>query len=621
MENNENDTMTRGLPERLIYLFLTAVTALVYMQVRTHTFLNYDDGMYVTGNPFVLNGLNRIDILWAFSNTYSGNWHPLTWISHMLDVELYGLNAGAHHITNVLIHTINTLLLYSILKKITQKIWLCGLVAVLFAIHPLHVESVAWISERKDVLSAFFFMLVLFFYVRYTEKETFQRYLIVVLFFIFGMLSKPMLVTLPFLLVLLDYWPLNRIKLPYGNEGSGAAVTGIKKKSLTAILIEKIPLFVLSFAGSVIAVFAQHSQGAIGSTQKYHLYYRVMNSLLSYVAYIRKLILPTDLAAFYPYEHHSMGWQVLFAGVLLILITILAMMYIRRKPWFFVGWFWFIGTLIPVIGILRVGLQSMADRYTYIPAIGIFIIFSWGIGDIFGGQKERKIKVLIVTGILFMIGILGFVSYSQIGTWKNSMTLYGHALRVTRNNFLAHRGIGSVHLNAGRLKEASTHYLKALRIKPDYAFAHFDMGRTMFLLGEKDSAYEQFYEALKIKPEYADVFIYMGYLELDKGEYQRAADYFTKAIYVKTPRASAYHGLGRAMAGQEKYDAAIRSYQNALRLNPYYVEAYNDLGITAAKTGDFKKALMLFRKALVLNPNYQEAAVNMRITKNKLQKK
>jgi Tfp pilus assembly protein PilF len=559
--------------ELLICLFLVTVTFAVYWQVRSFTFVNYDDSQYVTENQYVKDGLNYKSIRWAFSSYHAANWHPFTWLSHMLDIQLYGMNPGAHHQTNLIFHIVNALLLFFVFRKMTSNLWQSGFVAALFALHPLHVESVAWVAERKDVLSTFFWMLTMFSYARYAAHPGINRYLPVVGFFMLGLMAKPMLVTLPFVLLLLDYWPLRRIQFnPPGDDH----ISLIKKQSPGRFLIwEKIPLFSLAMASSVVTFMAQKSGGAVGSMELYPLTTRVANALVAYVKYIGKMIWPAHLAVFYPYSESLPGWQIIGAGALLGLITFAAIRSFRQRPWFVVGWMWFIGTLVPVIGLVQVGLQAMADRYTYIPLIGVSIIVAWGLPELLH-KWHHKEKLLGLTVIAVLV-MLGTTSWMQIRYWKNSLTLFKHALDVTENNYLAHNAFGNALKEEGKSNEAIRHYLKALEIKPDYAMPHYNIGHTLAVQGKLDDAINHFQKAIQIKPDFASAHDNLGYVFMIQGKIKPAIMHYAEALRIKPDDAEVHNRMGLALVSQGQLDNAVIHFQKAVNLKADFVAAQNNL--------------------------------------------
>ena len=410
--------------ELLICLLLIIATLSVYWQIQQHEFINFDDNEYITENKYVQQGITLKATIWAFTAYHSNNWHPLTWLSHMLDVELFGLNPRGHHLVNLFFHITNTLLLYFVLRFMTGSIWKSGFVAALFALHPLHVESVAWASERKDVLSTFFWMLTLLGYFWYVQRPLLRRYVLVILFFVLGLLSKPMVVTLPFVLLLLDYWPLNRLVFESG------------KTIPWRIIWEKIPFFFFITISSFFTYSAQTKGGVVKALEVFPLGVRVSNALIAYVNYILKMVFPFKLAVLYPHPGIHPWWKVVGAGLLLLIIMFFAVRSMKDKPYFIIGWLWFLGTLIPVIGLVQVGMQSMADRYTYIPYIGLFIIIAWGVPDFMKRFRDRR-HWLSITAFLILLTFMG-ITWKQVGYWVNSERLYKHSINITSNNFILH---------------------------------------------------------------------------------------------------------------------------------------------------------------------------------------
>jgi tetratricopeptide (TPR) repeat protein len=507
--------------------------------VRNYSFVVYDDGLYITDNQHVRAGLNIENIFWAFSNTCSSNWHPLTWISHMLDVQLYGMNPGSHHMTNVLFHIVNSMLLFIVFKRMTGRIWQSGLIAVLFALHPLHVESVAWVAERKDVLSTFFWMLTMYSYVLYAEYPGIKRYLSVLLFFLLGLMAKPMLVTLPFVLLLLDYWPLRRFQFSQSGDDN---INSNRCSDAIKLIYEKTPFFALSVASSIITFLAQKNEGTVGSLESFPIAVRFSNAFVSYVKYIVKLIWPFHLSVFYPHPGKLPGWQVAGACILLIAISLIAIRASKKQPWFAVGWIWYIGTLIPVIGIVQVGLQAMADRYTYVPLIGLFIIIAWGVPELITELHHKWLAFTIVAAII--LSTLMAATWLQVGYWANSITLFKHALDVTNNSYLAHNAFGNALTIQGKLDEAVIHYSEAIRIRPIYANAHYNMGHTQAKQGYRREAIEHFRKAIQIKPDYAEAHNYLGYELAHLGKSKEAIEHFHKALQIKPDYAAAHYNLG-----------------------------------------------------------------------------
>jgi len=590
----------------LVCLFLVITTLVVYWQVRDHEFIGYDDVRYVTKNPRVQGGLSLEGIIWAVTSKSVGNWHPLTWLSHMLDVQLYGMKAGGHHLTNLLFHILNTLLLFLVFRRMTGALWRSAFIAALFALHPLHVESVAWIAERKDVLSTFFWMLTMGAYVWYVERPGFLRYLPVLLFFILGLMAKPMLVTLPFVLLLIDYWPLNRFQ--FGQSSGGGSK---KQRSLALRLVwEKIPLFALAAASSVVTLIVQQTGGAVSSFSAYPLNIRLANAMVSYVGYIGKMVWPSNLAVLYPHPGSLPAWQI--AGACLFLVftsfaVIRAVM--RRQPWFAVGWLWFIGTLIPVIGLVQVGSQAMADRYTYVPLIGIFIIVAWGLPELASGWRYRK--VVISTMAVACLSILMATTWLQIHHWKNSIMLFERALAVTDNNYVLHNNLGVAFFLQRKVGKAIDHFSEAMKINPGFVDARINMAIALAKKGKMDEAIGYLSEALKINPDSDKAHINLGVALAKLGRTADAIHHYSEALRINPEFDEAHNNLGVALASQEKLDEAIDHYFEALRINPRYAEVHNNLGSVLFQKGKTNEAVVHFQEALRIRRGFEKAHNNL----------
>ena len=477
----------------LICIILALATLAVYAQVFTCDFINFDDNLYVTDNSHIQSGLTWQGIKWAFTTNQAYNWHPLVWISHILDCQLYGLNPIGHHLTNLIFHIINTLLLFLVFKNMTGQIWPSAFVAALFALHPLHVESVAWVSERKDVLSTFFWLLTMWFYIRYVRRKTFATYLPVMISLALGLMAKQMLVTLPFVLLLLDYWPLNRFGQ---NQPKGRDKKTIKTASFLYCFKEKIPLLILSAIASLVVLLVQ-SEATLVKLIPFK--YRLGNALVAYAKYIIKMFWPARLGILYPHPGSELPvWQVMTAVCMLLFISIAVILAGRRHKYLAVGWFWFLGTLVPVIGLVQVGLQGMADRYTYVPLIGLFIILAWGAADIFG-KLRYKTTVLSIAAIV-ILSALSTLTWLQVGHWQNSFTLFEHTVAVTTNNDLMHFNLGSMYLREGKTDEAIKHYTESVRIKPDQPTIHNNLAILFGRQGKYDKAIESYRQVLKYRP-------------------------------------------------------------------------------------------------------------------------
>jgi hypothetical protein len=478
-----------------VCMLLVVMTLAVYMQVGNHQFVNYDDKDYVTENSYIADGVSTDNILWAFTSVNAGNWHPVTWISHMADVQFYGMNPRGHHLTNVLIHTASSLLLLLLLFRLSGSLWQSSFVAALFALHPLHVESVAWVAERKDVLSAFFGFLTIFIYSGYVAKRTAALYILALLSFVLGLMSKPMLVTIPIILLLMDWWLFNRQQSESQGERHGQLSV-----RLIPLIKEKIPFFVCSIISCIITLYAQHNSGAMQSLVGYPFVLRIENALLAYVKYILKTLWPHDLAVLYPLSFSFPLWQVIGSLCILLLLTTAAIRVRRSQPFIALGWFWFIITLLPVIGLIQVGSQSMADRYTYIPLIGLFIMAAWGGPVLLKNLRFRKeILALLSCAVIITSAIL---SWQQLGYWKNDISLFRHTLQVTTDNYQINNNLGIALAENGELDAAIKEFQISLEIKPNSADVHDNLGVALIRKGELNEAIMEFLEALRLNPDY-----------------------------------------------------------------------------------------------------------------------
>ncbi len=560
---------------RISFCLLTAVF-LVYLPVVHFDFVLYDDTAYVSDNDIVKGGLNIAGIIWAFTTFHVSNWHPLTWLSHMLDVEIYGMHPGGHHFTSVGLHLINTLVLFFVLGKSTGRVWTSAVVSALFALHPLHIESVAWIAERKDVLSTLFFMLSLRAYVQYSEHPSLRRYLEVVLLFAFGLMSKPMLVTFPFVLLLMDYWPLGRIRTNADGRHDRLVGTGIP---VSRLLIEKIPLFFLSAISCVVTFIAQKTGGSVASTDTLSVGVRIWNSFISYGDYLFKTIWPTRLSVYYPYPEVLPYRQITLSIVVLSVTSTLAVYWLKKRPWFAVGWFWYIGTLVPVIGFIQVGTQAMADRYTYIPSIGIFIIAAWWGREIFTRLDLKKTGLIIAGGFLC---VLAFVSRAQVGIWESSATLFEHAVLVTKRNYVAHHSLGMAMVEKQNFERAAEEYRTAIMIKPEFSAGHNSIGTVQARMGNYKEAEKSFLNAINIDKKNAKAHNNLGKLALRNGKIDEAMRYFSKSLIWDPSAGSTYTNMGMARLRQGKTTEAIENFRRALEINPENTVARFNLGKTLA---------------------------------------
>jgi Flp pilus assembly protein TadD len=562
--------LTRPKSDRLYVLAVCVVlvlsTTLVYWRASSYGFINFDDPLYVTDNMQVHNGLTWKGILWAFTDTKStGNWCPLTWLSLMLDSELFKAKPQAFHITNLLLHLANTLLLFMVLKQITGALWRSGFVAALFALHPLHVESVAWISGRKDVLSTFFWLLTIWAYAIYVRRPSFGRYVAIAAFFILGLMSKAMLVTLPFVLLILDYWPLRRLHL--NEPAEGEVPIGSSSKTTAKLLREKIPLFVLTAFSCVLTYLAQQTGGAVRTFERVGLGIRLTNTMVSYVNYINKTFWPTGLAIYYPLPKTIPIWQVIQAGLILVGVSLLAIWWLRSRPYFLVGWLWYIGTLVPVIGLVQIGEQAMADRYTYVPLTGLFIAVTWGVNALANHWHFRKLILSISAAVT--LSALMLCTNRQVAYWRNNIALYEHTLAVTDKNHVIHINLGMALLEQGQLDKAIKHQQEALRLRPGEPSALTNLGMALALQHRYPEAIKYYRLSLKSDPKEAATYNNLGAAILsNNGDPEEAVANFRKALQLKPNYDNAHLNLAAVLTMQNRFDEAISHYREVLRLIP-----------------------------------------------------
>lgn len=582
-------------------LALAALSIGLYAQVIGFDFINYDDPMYILGNKDLENGITWDAVKFAFTSFYACNYHPLTWLSHMVDIELFGLNAGMHHVVNVIFHAINSVLLYLALKRMTSSRYRSAIVAALFALHPLHVESVAWVSERKDVLSTFFWMLTMLAYASFAEKKGCLRYGAVVIAFTLGLLSKPMLVTLPFVLILLDYWPLGRIAfgrtLPDNADSTANKVPYIPIYNL---IIEKLPLFILVLGAVVVTVVAQNAGGAVRTLDMMPIGLRIENAIVSYGTYFIRTFWPLDLSVFYPYFRHIPVWKVLASGIFLFSATVLSLVLARRFPYLPVGWFWYLGTLVPVIGIVQVGSQAHADRYTYIPLIGIFILVAWGAAEAI--ERWRGKRVLFYTLPAVILAVLSVLTWIQVGYWKSDYTLFSHSLEVT-NNFLGHNSLGNAHLRDKNYDEAIRHFKEALKMKPTDERVHITLGVALFEKGIKDEAMFHYQKALEIAPDNPNAHYNYAVALESKGMPQQALYHYRQVLRYDPDHRNALNNIAFILAQEGKTDEAISYYRKAKDIDHGLTKAYVNIALLLTKERKYTEALTTMREALERSPN------------------
>jgi tetratricopeptide (TPR) repeat protein len=579
---------------------LVAVTLAVFWLGCANGYVNFDDGVYVQDNPYLQGGLTVESLRWAFTTFHAGNWHPLTWVSYLIDYELgrpEPLKPFNYHLTNVLLHVANVLLLFIVLRRMTGAVWRSALVAILFGVHPLHVESVAWIAERKDVLSTFFAFLTLWAYAWFAAGPRWSRYGLVVAAYVLGLLAKPMVVTLPCVLLLLDYWPLERLR-------------PITPRAAWRCIREKIPLFLLAAGSCLVTWEAQQQERAIQSLEVFSLWTRLQNALVSYTAYMGQMFWPRNLAVFYPHPGANRpAWQAAAAALLLLALLALALKLARRRPYLVVGWLWYLGTLVPVIGLVQVGSQALADRYTYLPLVGLFIAFSWGIADIALLLHCRvSLIAFLEAGLVTACALLSWV---QVGYWKNSSTLWNHALAVTQNNWLAHLNLGVALEHQGNRALAAEQYEAALRIEPEYATAHNNLGVYLIDQGREQEGFEHLYEALRIAPDYTSAHKNLARALAQRGQTAQALEHFLFVLRARPDDGGTHYNVGLILYQQGDLDAAADHLETAAKLLPYSKDVCNNLGVVLAHLGKASDAEKYFHLVLRFDPNYADAYYNL----------
>jgi tetratricopeptide (TPR) repeat protein len=642
----------------VICLFVAAAAMIAFWQVNQCDFINYDDPIYVTDNIHVKSGITLGSIQWAFTTGHSANWHPVTWMSHMLDVQLFGLKPRWHHLTNLLFHIANTLLLFFVFLRMTKAPWKSAFVAALFALHPLHVESVAWVAERKDVLSTFFWMLTMAAYIHYVEHRTEDgekwtgilrfpssvfRYSAVLIFFALGLMAKPMLVTLPFVLLLLDYWPLQRFEPKKSAQQFRTEVnkslTANKRKGKSSrkhttsrsveleekpadhkyqwalirpLLREKIPLFALAVVSSIVTFIVQQKGGAVKSIEAISPGVRIANAFVSYIIYIGKTIWPVNLAVFYPHPGSFPLWQPLGAVLLLTAVTISVIRTAKRLPCLTMGWLWFTGTLVPVIGIVQVGTQAMADRYTYIPLIGLFIMAAWGIPELLKKWQPthppRK-ETLFASSALVLLSLF-MVTRTQVGYWRNSIALYDHGLKVTSHNDVILCNRGFAYGKLGNQRQAISDYDRAIEINPKYADAYSNRGIAYGELGNQRQAISDYDRAIEINPKDVESYNNRGVVYRKLGDYKRAIEDYDRAIEINPKSVEPYYNRGFAYGELGDHRQAIENYTMAIEINPELALAYINRGAAYRELGNLRQAISDFDKAVENNPELALAYIN-----------
>ena len=629
----------------LVYGFLVITALAAYWPVLKCEFVKYDDDKYVTENPNVRRGITYESVIWAFATPHYHMWHPLTSLTHLLDYQLFGLNPIWHHLTSLLFHIASTLLLFGILKRMTAAVWPSLFVAAAFALHPLNVESVAWVSERKNVLSTFFWMLTIAAYIRYTDRSCLGRFLLVVLVFALATMTKPIVVTLPFVLLLLDYWPLGRLQLKRFSDEQDLTQTESeqvdgRRVPLWRLLVEKIPLFVLIGALSAVTYIAQQRGGVMSGWGNVPLKYRCTNALVSYVAYISKMVWPSRLAVFYPHPFNKLSiWQVAASALVLLVVSVAVLWFARSRKYLTVGWLWYLGILVPVIGLVQVGSQAMADRYTYLPFIGLFIMIAWGLYDLLANWPYRRIA--LGASALAVLLALAICTRLQLRHWRNNRALFEHAISVTDDNFVMNNNYANVLKDMGQVEQAISHFYKALRIrpnspeiynnlgnalrrvdrydeaircykkalelKPGFPQAHYNLAIELLRQGKIDEGIEQYRLALRFRPGHAETLSNLGFALAQKGSFPEAIEYYNKALEREPDNVIAHGRLGLALAAVNRLDEAIEQFQIVLKASPEDLEMHCNMGILLARQGKTGQAIEQYRRALKIDPNYTKA--------------
>jgi protein O-mannosyl-transferase len=577
----------------ILCLLLGLLTVAIYNPVNHHPFVNYDDDRYVTGNPHVREGLTLETVRWAVTSTEQANWHPLTWMSHALDCSVFRLNPAGHHFTSVLLHAVNAILLFLLLMWATGRTAPSLFVSALFAVHPINVESVAWVAERKNVLCTFFFFLTLWAYGWYARRRGWKRYLIVTMLFAAGLASKPMVITLPFVLLLVDCWPLRRMGTETGSTWARLA-------------LEKVPLLALSGVSGVITMVAQQAGGSVRTVAEVSLPIRLANAMYAYAMYLWKTLWPAKLAPLYPHRGDSLEtWRVVFAGLILLLISLAACKY-RNHRYLLVGWLWFLGTLVPVIGLVQVGEASMADRYAYIPVIGIFVMIAFGVGDI---CQQKNVGFWAAIGAALILMALAWSTHRQISYWRSNYDLWSHTLAVTQNNFVAEDNLGGALILENREEEAYPHFQSAAGINPRDPMSHSNLGTYYQNHGRMLEAAEQYEAAVNLTSDpglLAQTYANLGKVYLDLGEPDKAYDSFHNSLQHNPAQFNAWLGLGKLAEKEGRAQEAIDDFSRSLKAQPT-ADAFLQLARCLAQTGRTTEALEAYNQALKISPDLPEA--------------
>ncbi|MHC4865215.1 MAG: tetratricopeptide repeat protein [Planctomycetota bacterium] len=591
----------------VICAFLVFSGVLVYSRLLGADFVNFDDPIYVSENEHVSTGLTGENVLWAFSSTDVSYWHPLTWLSHMLDCEVFGLRPGLHHLSNLVLHIVNSVLVFLVFRQMTGALWRSGFLAAFFALHPLNVDSVAWVAERKNVLSTLFWLLTMWAYVRYAHRVGAWRYLLTLLFYALGLLAKPMLVTVPFVLLLLDYWPLGRVGLGSGDAAANGA--GQQLSVVFRLVREKVPFFVLSAASVYWYCRAVERPGTAISREFVPVGLRIANALVSYAGYMGKMIWPSGLAVYYPFPDAVALWKTAGALLVLVCISVFVIVVGRRKRYLLVGWLWFLGTLVPVIGLYQAGLwPAMADRWAYVPLVGLFVMVAWGGGDL-GARWSRQRLLSVAAGV--WLAALMACTWVQVGHWHDGFTLFTRALEVTRDNFIAHYNLGNILLRRQETEKAIAHYKEAIAIHPRYVDAHYNLGIAFSDKSRYAEAIGAYQAVLRLKKGHKKVLFRLGDALAKNGQLDEALGCYSRSLEQKPDDVEVLNNFALALVKKGQIDRAIELYNKSLAITPGSVEVLNNLGNALVKQGEFAEAVGRFREALVGDADFGETHYNL----------
>ncbi|MEO5356396.1 MAG: tetratricopeptide repeat protein [Nitrospirae bacterium YQR-1] len=581
-------------------LGLIIITVAAYFNVINNSFVNYDDFKYVTENPHIRNGLTIRNLKWALSTTHGSHWHPVTWISHMADIQIFGLNPAGHHLMSLLFHIANVILLFLFLFDVTERLWQSAFVAALFAVHPVNVESVAWIAERKNVLFMFFMILSWFSYVSYIRNKNMPVYIILLLLAACSLMSKAAAVVLPFTLLLFDFWPLRRYEIGVLHNG---ILYQEEKHMVRWLIFEKIPLILISVAGSVIITLIQEKSRTIISFEELPLTHRLSNAVISYFTYLKKLFIPEGFTVFYPYNDVNSLIPAIVAAIVLGGVTALVIVFRAKAQYAAMGWLWYVGTFLPVIQIIPVGLARMADRYAYLPEIGVFIALAWGIGKLLQNIRFHNTVKIIIS--LIIVPPLVFLTYKQTTYWKDSISLFKHTVEVTSGNYVAHNNYGQALLKAGKITAARMQFEKGLKIRPYNRELNFNMWLALLMEGSSEDSEKYFSVLISFSEKNSDIGLYKeaGGALLKYGRYEQAAQWLNKFIKQNNGDWEVYKNLGAAYGGMKKYDTAISALTHASKLNPVDWEPHFLKGLLLRETGKRNEAVAEFMSAYRLNPD------------------